>query len=423
MPFQPDPTTPSEPGRGRSVLVLVTGGIAAYKACTVVRRLADAGCTVRVAMTDSATHFVTPMTFEALTGRSVGTTLWGEGGEEPLDHINWVRDADLVVVSPCTANFLAKMALGLADDLPSTLVSAAGATPVVVAPAMNDQMWRNPPNQQHLAALRERGMRVVEPGTGFLACGVVAEGRLAEPDEIVAAALAELAPGPLRGQSVLVTAGGTREPIDAVRYIGNRSSGRMGIALAARARDLGATTTLLLGPTDVPPPPGVEVHRFASVTDLQELVQHHAPEADAVVMTAAVSDYRPKDPAEGKTKKEDGVPTLELEATPDLLAGLGQAKPAGQCLIGFALETGDDTTVQEQAQAKLERKGLDLIVGNRADVEGEGFESTTNRVYVLDRDGYGEWLPPGDKAALAHRIWDRALDLFSRPPRRASHGA
>jgi len=423
MPFQPDSTTPSEPGRGRSVLVLVTGGIAAYKACTVVRRLADAGCSVRVAMTDAATHFVTPMTFEALTGQSVGTTLWGEGGEEPLDHINWVRDADLVVVSPCTANFLAKLALGLADDLPSTLVSAAGSTPVVVAPAMNDQMWRNPPNQQHLATLRERGVRIVEPGTGFLACGVIAEGRLAEPEEIVTAALAELTPGPLRGHSVLVTAGGTREPIDAVRYIGNRSSGRMGIALAARARDLGAATTLLLGPTDVAPPAGVEVHRFGSVAELQAQVERLAPGADAVVMTAAVSDYRPVAPAGGKRKKADGVPSLTLEATPDLLAGLGQAKPAGQCLIGFALETGDDATVQTEAQGKLERKSLDVIVGNRADVAGEGFESTTNRVYVLDRDGRGEWLPPGDKAALAIAIWDRVLALFAQPPHRASGSA
>lgn len=403
--------TPSEPGRGRRVLLLVTGGIAAYKACTIVRRLVDAGCTVQVAMTASARRFVTPLTFQALSGRPVGTSLWGEGGEDPLDHIHWAQDTDLVLVAPATANFLAKMAQGLADDLCSTLVTAATA-PLLVAPAMNDRMWQNPPNQENLERLRARGVEIVDPGSGYLACGTVAEGRLAEPEAVAARALERLAPGPLAGRRVVITAGGTREPIDAVRWIGNHSSGRTGLALAAAARDAGAAVTLLLGPTESTPPAGVDVERFVTVDDLKARLESHAPAADAVVMAAAVSDWRVKDPAATKRKKGDGAPSLELEPTADLLAALGASGRDDQVLVGFALETGDDATVEEQAADKLRRKNLDLVCGNRADVEGEGFGGDTNRLFLYGRDGEGTWTEAASKDALARIIVARVAALL-----------
>lgn len=404
-------TTPSEPGRGRRVLLLVTGGIAAYKACTIVRRLVDAGCDVQVAMTESAQRFVTPLTFQALSGKPVGTSLWGEGGEDPLDHIHWAQDTDLILVAPATANFLAKMANGLADDLCSTLATAADA-PIVVAPAMNDRMWRNPPNQENLARLRERGVEIIDPGSGYLACGTVAEGRLAEPEAVTARALECLAPGRLTGRRVVITSGGTREPIDAVRWIGNHASGRTGIALAAAARDAGADVTLLLGPTELSAPSGVELERFTTVADLHELLERHAATADAVIMAAAVSDWRVKDPSAGKKKKGAGLPALELEATPDLLAALGESKAKGQILVGFALETGDDATVEAEARAKLERKKLDLVCGNRADVAGEGFGGDTNRWFLYGRDGDGSWTDPAAKNALARALVDRVATLL-----------
>lgn len=410
--------TPNPSVRGRSVLLLVTGGIAAYKACWVVRGLVDAGCSVRVAMTPAATRFVTPLTFEALSGHPVGTSLWGEGGEQPLDHIQWARAADLMLVAPATADFLAKMAHGLADDLPSTLFTAA-SSPVIVAPAMNDRMWSNPANQENLSTLKRRGVQIIDPGTGFLACGTVAEGRLAEPEVIVRLVLSRLAPGPLSGARVLVTAGPTHEAIDAVRYIGNRSSGRMGIALAEAARDLGAQVTLLLGPTEVPPPAGVTLHRFTTAAELLALATAEAANADAVAMAAAVADFRPARAAAGKLKKEAGVPSLALEPTDDVLAALSSRRPTGQFLIGFALETGDDAQVEAQARAKLAAKRLDLVCGNRADVAGEGFEGDSNRVLVIARDGAASWVGPASKREVADAIWARALDS-ARAARAAS---
>jgi phosphopantothenoylcysteine decarboxylase/phosphopantothenate--cysteine ligase len=408
-------TTPAG-GGGRRVLLLVSGGIAAYKACLVLRRLVDLGFEVRVAMTEAATRFVTPMTFEALSGRPVGTSLWGEGGEEPLDHVQWARQADLILVAPATANTLAKLAHGLADDLPSTLLAAGSNKPIVVAPAMNDQMWHNPANRANLATLRSRGVDIVEPGSGFLACGVVAEGRLAEAEEIVAAVLAHFEQGVLRGRRVLITGGGTREAIDAVRFVGNRSSGRMGIALAEAARSLGGTTTLLLGPSELPLPDGVTTQRFESAADLERMLPLHAGAAEIVVMAAAVADYRPVAPSSSKQKKGSGLPQLQLEATPDLLAALGAAKRAGQVLVGFALETGSDEIVERECAAKLSQKQLDLICGNRADVAGEGFQGERNRIYLRDRQG-GHWLPEANKQTLARQILERAALLLGAAAR------
>ncbi len=410
-PGSHESTTPPLAGRGRSVLLIVTGGIAAYKSCLVLRGLQDAGCRVRVAMTDSATHFITPLTFQALSGQPVGTSLWGEGGEEPLDHIHWAQGVDVVLVAPATANFLAKMAHGIADDLASTLIAAADA-PLIVAPAMNDRMWRNPANQENLTTLRGRGVRIIEPGRGWLACGTVAEGRLAEPDSVVDEVLSILETGPLAGRAVLVTAGPTHEPIDAVRYIGNRSSGRMGMALAAVARDLGARVTLLLGPTELAAPDGITVERFETTEELRASTLERAPSAEVVIMSAAVADFRPRSPEVGKRKKADGLPELLLEATPDILAELGARKPDGQLLVGFALEAGSDDQVEQESIRKLDAKALDLVVGNRADVEGEGFGSVTNRVFVVDREGRAQWLPATSKEELAPQIWKRALPLM-----------
>jgi phosphopantothenoylcysteine decarboxylase/phosphopantothenate--cysteine ligase len=403
-------STPSREGRGRRVLLLVTGGIAAYKACTVVRRLVDSGCDVRVAMTDSAQRFVGALTFEALSGQPVGTSLWGEGGEEPLDHIQWAQGIDLLLVAPATLNFLGKMAHGIADDLASTLVTATDA-PVMVAPAMNDRMWMSAANQDNLRTLAGRGVEIVDPGSGYLACGTVAEGRLAEPEAISDRVLERIDGGPLKGKRILVTAGGTREPIDAVRWVGNHSSGRMGIAVAKAADEMGAAVTLLLGPTELTPPAGIETHRFTSTEDLQQLLGVHAPDADAVVMGAAVSDWKPVRSSDAKLKKEDGVPTLELEPTADLLAALAESKPAGQFLIGFALESGDDQAVEQQAKAKLERKRVDLICGNRADVAEEGFGGDTNRLYLYDRRGAGHWTPRLTKSELGRVLLEHALEV------------
>jgi phosphopantothenoylcysteine decarboxylase / phosphopantothenate---cysteine ligase len=406
-------STPSQPGRGRSVLLLITGGIAAYKSCTLVRRLVDEGITVRVAMTEAATRFVTPLTFEALSGRAVGTTLWGDGGESPLDHVQWVRETDLVCVAPATADFLAKMAVGLANDLPSTLVTAADV-PILVAPAMNDRMWQNQANQTNLHTLRERGVEVVEPGTGFLACGTVAEGRLAEPEEIVERILKRLAPGALEGRRVVVTAGGTREAIDAVRYIGNRSSGRMGVALAEVARQLGAEVHLHLGPTEISTPAGVSVTRFESAESLAEQLRSTAPSADVVIMAAAVADVRPATASSEKIKKSDLSGEIALERTPDLLAQLGENKAPRQILVGFALETGSDAQVEAEAARKLSSKQLDLICGNRADTPGEGFETDTNRLYVLEANGEGAWTRPAPKLALAEEVLQRIVDRLEK---------
>jgi phosphopantothenoylcysteine decarboxylase/phosphopantothenate--cysteine ligase len=403
-------TTPSREGRGRRVLLLVTGGIAAYKACTVVRRLVDAGCEVRVAMTDSAQKFVGRVTFEALSGQAVGTSLWGDGGEEPLDHIQWAQGIDLLLVAPATLNFLGKMAHGLADDLPSTLVTATDAA-IMVAPAMNDRMWGSEANQQNLRTLAGRGVEIIDPGSGYLACGTVAEGRLAEPEAISDRVLERIDGGPLKGKTILVTAGGTREPIDAVRWLGNHSSGRMGLAVAKAAREMGADVRLLLGPTELEPPADIQSARFTTTEELRQLLGVHAPDADAIVMSAAVSDWKPTGASDAKLKKTDGIPSLELEPTPDLIAGLAQQKPAGQFLVGFALESGDDQTVEQQARAKLEGKRLDLVCGNRADVGDEGFGSDTNRLYLYDRRGEGHWTPRLTKAELGRVILEHALEV------------
>jgi len=399
---------------GGSVLLLVTGGIAAYKACSLTRLLVQAGLSVRVGMTDAARRFVTPMTFQVLSQQPVATDLWGDGGTDPLDHIELVRAADVVVVAPATANILAKAAHGLADDIVSTLLLASDR-PLLIAPAMNDVMWRQPATQANLALLRDRGARVVEPGSGFLACGTEAVGRMAEPEEIVAAVSALLAalpprpaaamepspaaiaaaarPGPpdpaWAGRRVVVTAGPTWEPIDAVRYIANRSSGVFGFAVAAEAAARGATVTLIAGPTALPIPPGVAGSvRVETCAQMAVAVRDALTAgADWLFMAAAVADFAPEQVEGGKLPKESlGTSwNLALRRTDDILGEVvAPARAPELRIVGFALETGD---LLARAAKKLRAKGMDFIVANDPTAPGSGFGDGPHRVYLLGPDG------------------------------------
>lgn len=395
---------------GRRVLLGVSGGIAAYKAVFLARLLIQVGAEVQVLMTEAAGRFVGAATFAAVTGRSVPTDVMDT--PERVIHVRMAHDADVAVVAPATANVLARLALGLADDLvTSTLLEAT--CPLVVAPAMHTGMWEHPATQSHLATLRGRGAIVVGPVAGPLAAGDEGLGRMAEPEEILQAVVAGLAdavhPGQvdLGGMSILVTAGPTHEPIDAVRYIGNRSSGRMGFAVAAEARRRGARVTLVRGPVALPDPPGVEVVRVETADQMAEAVFARYPSADAVVMTAAVADFRPAEQAPGKLKKESGPPSLVLQPTTDILAALGKRREH-QILVGFAAETHD---LEAEGRRKLAEKNLDLIVVNEVGRPGTGFESDTDLAAILSATGQDTPLRTWTKAQLAAAICDRLAGL------------
>ena len=393
------------------VVLGVGGGIAAYKACELLRRLTESGHDVTVVPTASALRFVGTPTWAALSGRPVSDEVWDEVHEVP--HVRIGREADLVVVAPATADLLAKAAHGLADDLlTNTLLTAR--CPVLMAPAMHTEMWEHPATVANVATLRERGVRVVDPAVGRLTGADTGKGRLPEPDELHALAVDLLArgdgPADLAGRHVLVSAGGTREPLDPVRFLGNRSSGRQGQALARAAVARGARVTLVSANTDLPDPAGVEVVRVETTAELREQVLAVAPDADAVVMAAAPADFRPSDTSEAKIKKSaDGsVPPLELEQNPDVLAEVSRKRPRpGAVIVGFAAETGDETgDVLALGRAKLDRKGCDLLVVN--DVGGGAvFGSDDNEAVVLAADGTSVEVPRGTKAALAHGIWDQ----------------
>jgi phosphopantothenoylcysteine decarboxylase/phosphopantothenate--cysteine ligase len=388
---------------GRRVVVGVTGGIACYKSCHLVRRLADAGARVDVILTASAAEFVRPLAFEALSGRPVLTSLWESG--RALDHVRLARDADLVVVAPATANVLAKMAMGLADDL-LTAVLLAREGPVLVAPAMNDAMYAAEPTRRNLADLASRGVRVVGPDTGALAEGPAARpGRMSEPAVILEHALRMLrGGGPLAGRRVVVTAGPTREALDPVRVITNRSSGKMGYRLAEAAWRRGADVLLISGPSGERPPEGVTVRRIESTAELERAVAEALPETDVLVMAAAPADYRAREVLETKRPRQQGDVQVALEPTRDILSETRSLRKPGAVMVGFALETGD---AEAKGRAKLGRKALDLIVINDANESGAGFEVETNRVTILDRDG-GRWaLPLAGKADVAEAILDR----------------
>ncbi|MGO9095404.1 MAG: bifunctional phosphopantothenoylcysteine decarboxylase/phosphopantothenate--cysteine ligase CoaBC [Bryobacteraceae bacterium] len=394
-----------------TVILGIGGGIAAYKAAELARALMERGVTVQVVMTRAAQEFVRPLTFAALTARKVITDLFASSGEDTLssavEHIRVAQEAQALVVAPATADLLAKFANGLADDFLSTLYLAFTG-PVVLAPAMNANMWNHPATRRNIETLRGRGHMVVDPEEGALACGMVGPGRLADPDRIAAAVLATLhSPRDLQGDTVLITAGPTEEPLDAVRFLSNRSSGKMGYALAEAAAARGARVTLVAGPNHLNPPAGVSVVKIRTAEEMRAAVLERLPEATIVVKAAAVADYRVPTPAAGKIKKGGARLTLELEPTPDILAELGRMK-GSRLLVGFAAETGDPVP---EARRKLAAKGCDMVVGNRVDREGTGFGAEDNEVVLVMRTGEAVALPRASKREIADRIFDRLLKL------------
>jgi phosphopantothenoylcysteine decarboxylase/phosphopantothenate--cysteine ligase len=380
----------------------VSGGIASYKSCYLVRRLTEAGARVDVVLTPAATEFVRPMTFEALSGRPVLTSLWEP--DRALVHIRLGREADLLLVAPATAHLLARVAQGLADDL-LTSILLARTCPVLLAPAMNDEMYAAPPTVKNLDLLRARGFTFVGPEQGALAEGPSERpGRMSEPDTILDHAARLLrGKGPLVGKRVLVTAGPTREPLDPVRVLTNRSSGKMGFRIAQAAWRRGAEVRLISGPSSERDPTGVTVERIESTADLERALAAALPESDVLIMAAAPADYRPERSADVKLARQSGPLSLTLGPTEDILGATRKARKPGSLIVGFALETGD---AEAKARAKLIRKELDLIVVNDALEPGAGFEVDTNRVTVLDREG-GRWaLPLASKEGVAEGILD-----------------
>ncbi len=365
------------PLEGKRIVLGVTGGIAAYKAIEVSRRLVDAGAHVVPIMTEAAQHFVGTTTLSALASEPVQTELW-HNPTTPIPHTKVGQGADLIIVAPATAKLIAAYRIGYSHDLLTNTLIATRA-PVIVCPAMHTEMWEHPSVEDNIDTLRERGVHIVEPESGRLAGGDVGAGRLASPETIVAAAETVLGPADLDGVSVVVSAGGTREPIDAVRVIANRSSGKQGYAIAAEAASRGAEVTLV-STVSLAAPPGVEVVAVETAAEMQSAMESRASGADVVVMAAAVADFRPVDAAGGKLKKRDGVPQIVLEPTPDILAGLGSTKPSGQVLVGFAAETDD---LVANAEAKLTKKRLDLIVANDVSAPAVGFAHDTNAVTLL----------------------------------------
>jgi phosphopantothenoylcysteine decarboxylase/phosphopantothenate--cysteine ligase len=395
--------------QGRRIVLGVSGGIAAYKAVEVCRRLVDRGAHVVPVLTRGATRFVGETTFSALASEPAHTSLFDD--PDPIPHTRLGQTADLVVVVPATARVIGSYAAGISSDLLTATLLATEA-PVVVCPAMHTEMWRHPAVQDNLATLRRRGVHVVPPEEGRLAGGDVGAGRLAAPEVVVAAVESVVArQRDLAGLHVLVTAGGTREPIDPVRFIGNRSSGKQGHALADEAAARGAKVTLVTT-TALPGPPDADVLRVETAAEMGEAVAGVAPGADVVVMAAAVADFRPVAPADRKIKKTGGVPEIVLAPTPDILSDLGRRKPPGQTLVGFAAETDD---LRENAATKLEAKGADLIVANDVTAPGAGFEHDTNQVVIVSADGTEREVPLADKRAVARAVFNAVLERRSEP--------
>jgi phosphopantothenoylcysteine decarboxylase / phosphopantothenate---cysteine ligase len=391
----------------------VTGGVAAYKAAELVRRLQEEKLDVQVVMTRAAQEFVTPLTFAALTGKKVITGMFGADGAAPanvesaIEHIAVAQRVDMLLVAPATADILGKFAHGIAEDFLSTLYLATKA-PVVVAPAMNVNMWEHAATQENLATLRARGVHVVDPDEGYLACGMTGSGRLAATEAIVKKVREVLGiRNDLAAQTIVVTAGPTREDLDPVRFVTNRSSGKMGYAVAEAAARRGARVVLVSGPTDLQVPDGVDWIPVRSTEEMRNAVRERAGEADIVIMAAAVSDYRPAATETKKLKRGRERLILELEPTPDILAELGREK-GGRILVGFAAETDH---VAENARGKLARKGADMIVANDVTQEGAGFDTDTNIVTLYLRDGREIALPKMSKFDVANRILDQAVEV------------
>ncbi|MDT5294998.1 MAG: phosphopantothenoylcysteine decarboxylase / phosphopantothenate---cysteine ligase [Acidobacteriota bacterium] len=407
------PVTASE-FAGRRVALGVSGGIAAYKAVEVLRGLQRAGCTVRVGMTKRACEFVTPLTFRAVSGAHVVVDDYAPDNPDPIAHITFSQSVELLLIAPATANIIAKFANGVADDFLTSTYLASNA-PVVVAPAMNTSMLLHPATQRNLARLRADGVRIVEPDAGEMACGTIGPGRLSEPERIVAAALDVLREtsrrkDDLAGERVLITTGATREEIDPVRFISNRSSGRMGFALAEAARSRGAEVTVVAGTTSAPPPAGLRLRRALSAEEMRAAVMREVGAASVFIAAAAVADYRPTTRAADKIKKSDSPFTLTLEPTPDILAEVARARRDGLLVVGFAAETEH---LVENAHRKLTSKNLDAIVANDLTQDGAGFETETNIITLLTRN---DREPPApfplmSKLDAAHRILDEIVRL------------
>ena len=382
----------------RRVLLGITGGIAAYKSAELLRRLMEAGAEVRVVMTEAATRFVAPLTFQALSGHPVRVALFDDRAEAGMGHIELARWADRVIIAPASADFLARLSAGMADDLLATLCLATEA-PISVAPAMNAKMWSNPATRANRDTLLGRGVRFIGPAAGELACGETGAGRMVEPEEIVAALAEGAEPGPLAGARMLITAGPTREAIDPVRYVGNRSSGKMGYAVAEAARAAGAEVTLISGPVALEAPAGVERVLCESAAEMHRAVMARAAESDLFVAAAAVADYRPAAPAGSKIKKDASELSVALTRNPDILAEVAALEP-GPFTVGFAAETDE---LERHAHGKLERKGLDMIAANWVGGAEGGFESERNALHLYWKDGSRE-LPMQEKGALAHEL-------------------
>lgn len=390
---------------GKCVVLGVTGGIAAYKACEIVSRLKKLHANVRVVMTEHACRFVAPLSFETLSGNQVYVSQFDHNWE--IEHISLAKSADLMLVAPATANFLGKMANGIADDLMSTTAMAMTA-PVMIAPAMNTAMWKNPATQENLRTLMDRGVRFVGPESGFLACGDTDVGRMSEPAKIVEEVVRLLTrEKDLTGRHVMVTAGPTREMLDPVRFLSNRSTGKMGYAIAEAARDRGARVTLVSGPVNLAPVPGVEMVNIQSTLDLYEQVTARAKTADVVIQAAAPADFRPEFVSETKIKKTGDDMTVHFVPNPDIAAQLGRDKHEGQVLVAFAAETND---VLENAQKKLIKKNADMIVANDVTMPGAGFAGNTNCVTLITRDDMKS-LPMMSKREVADAILDQVMRI------------
>ena len=398
--------------QGKKIVLGVTGGIAVYKAVDLVSRLRKAGCEVRVVMTEHAQQFVTPLTFKDISGNAVATSMWNANQEFNVEHIALANWADAFLVAPATANILAKMACGIADDLLSTTLLAAQA-PIVVCPAMNTGMYQNPATQENIAKLQERGVTVMPPAVGHLACGTSGPGRLPEPQQIVEFMSAFFAgrEGDMRGLRVLVTAAGTREPIDPVRYVGNRSSGKMGYAVAQMAAERGADVLLISGPSALAAPPNVRVVNVETTNEMLEACLAAYGDVDIVIKAAAVADYRPRDVADQKIKKKtDDALTVVMDKNPDILKTLG-AKKEQQVLVGFAAETQN---LLANAREKVVKKNLDMIVANDVTAAGAGFNSDTNIVKFLFANGDVRELEQMPKVDVANKILDEAIRIRNK---------
>jgi phosphopantothenoylcysteine decarboxylase/phosphopantothenate--cysteine ligase len=396
--------------RGRRIVVGISGGIAAYKAIEVIRRLVDAGAHVAPILTEDAHRFIGPVTVSALSSEPVHTSLWDDAS--PIPHTRLGQTADLIVVAPATARVIAAYAMGFSQDLLVATLIATRAQ-VVICPAMHTEMWEHPSVQDNLALLRSRGVIVVDPQEGRLAGGDVGTGRLADPETILSAIDSVLSGRgrDMEGLSVVVTAGGTREPIDAVRVIANRSSGKQGYAIAEEAHKRGANVTLI-STVDRSVASGIRIVSVETAQQMLDAVTEHAPSSDVVVMTAAVADFRPVRAVDGKIKKHNGIPEITLEPTPDILASLGAAKPVGQTLVGFAAETDD---VLANAQSKLKRKNLDLIVANDVSAPGVGFGHDTNAVSILLADGQQIQVDLATKHTIATAVLDSVVKSRTTP--------